>query len=31
MDVLKELFEYQRFEPNHRLQEQIDAVYRRYF
>ncbi|MGN0996045.1 MAG: hypothetical protein ACI4PG_03980 [Candidatus Ventricola sp.] len=29
MDTLKELFEYQRFAANPRLQRQIDAVYQR--
>ena len=31
MDRLKVLFDYQQFDPNSRLQEQVDGVYRRYF
>ena len=30
MDIVKELFDYQRFAENPRLQRQLDAVYDRY-
>lgn len=30
MDNIRELFEYQRFDPNPKLQQQIDVVYRRH-
>ena len=30
MDELRQLFDYQRFARNPRLQKQIDSVYRRY-